>query len=289
MKKFELATGSIVGRAHVGTGGLLKGKNNQDAYLIHQEDSFVLALVLDGCGSGKHSEIGSQVGAKLLESSFLQKIQRQGLPCNDETMEILLRSVEQEVIATLHVLARTLAGVGSFSSIVNDYMSFTILGTLITDEYYAVFGLGDGVFAINGAVLEIGPFPKNAPPLLAYRLLDMTNAAYTLTLHDSGSTESIESILIASDGAIEFETKSTRMLPGQNEQIGSLRQFVENDFLFKNPDAMRRRLTLVNSERFMKRDEVTSLEPGLLTDDTTIVAIRRRKEVTVPYANEATS
>ena len=289
MNQFELAAGSIVGRAHVGTGGLLKGKNNQDTYLIHEEETFVVALVLDGCGSGKHSEVGSQVGAKLIMSSLLQKMQRQGLPSNDSTMEILLRSVEQEVIAQLYVLARTLAGNGSFSEIVNDYLSFTVLGTFISDQYYAVFGLGDGVFAINGTVLEIGPFPKNAPPLLAYRLLDLTNSAYTFTLHDSGAPETLESILIGSDGAMEVEQKSTRMLPGQNEEVGPLRQFVDNDFFFKNPDAMRRRLTLVNSERFTKRAEVTALEPGLLTDDTTIVAIRRRKEVTVPNANEASS
>ena len=32
-------------------------------------------------------------------------------------------------------------------------------------------GLGDGVFAVDGVVQVIGPFPENAPPYLGYRLV----------------------------------------------------------------------------------------------------------------------
>jgi len=53
--QFEYASGSIIGRNHV-----LAGKNNQDAYHISVNERFIAVVVCDGCGSGKHSEVGAK-------------------------------------------------------------------------------------------------------------------------------------------------------------------------------------------------------------------------------------
>jgi hypothetical protein len=57
-----------------------------------------------------------------------------------------------------------------------------------------------------------------------------------------------------------------------------LSQFWEEDRYFRNPDALRRRLALINSEytHLDREAGVLIREPGLLPDDTTLVAIRRR-------------
>jgi serine/threonine protein phosphatase PrpC len=59
--QFEYASGSIIGRNHV-----FAGKNNQDAYRIVANEKFIIAVVCDGCGSGKHSEVGAKLGARLV-------------------------------------------------------------------------------------------------------------------------------------------------------------------------------------------------------------------------------
>jgi len=50
---FEIAGGSVLGRVH-----RISGKNNHDEYTWVQNDEISLAVVSDGCGGGKHSEVG---------------------------------------------------------------------------------------------------------------------------------------------------------------------------------------------------------------------------------------
>ena len=62
---FEYAIGSIIGRNHV-----LAGKNNQDAYRIVANEKFIIAVMCDGCGSGKHSEVGAKLGARVVSNAL---------------------------------------------------------------------------------------------------------------------------------------------------------------------------------------------------------------------------
>ena len=58
---FQLAFATVAGRMHH-----LSGRNNQDAYAWTQGPGGLIAVVCDGCGSGPHSEVGAQVGARLV-------------------------------------------------------------------------------------------------------------------------------------------------------------------------------------------------------------------------------
>jgi hypothetical protein len=60
--------------------------------------------------------------------------------------------------------------------------------------------------------------------------------------------------------------------------VGPLSQFWTDDRYFANPDALRRRLTLINRESVRADFESRRLvrTPGLLPDDTTVVVLRRR-------------
>jgi hypothetical protein len=49
---------TIQGRDH-----LLKRTNAQDAYALHVTPVGVVAIVCDGCGSGRHSEVGAALVA----------------------------------------------------------------------------------------------------------------------------------------------------------------------------------------------------------------------------------
>jgi len=87
--------------------------------------------------------------------------------------------------------------------------------------------------------------------------------------------EEARSLLLATDGALDLEALAERAGHGsagreeRQDRVAGLEQFWTEDRFFRNADMVRRRLV------------VSSRGPrgGLLPDDTTIVAVRRRGEV----------
>lgn len=249
---FEIAGGSVPGHSHA-----LAGRNNQDAYAWQCGPQALLAVVCDGCGSSAHSEVGAQVGARLV----LEAMQR-ALPV---TGSGFWEHVSARLLAQLGALASQLGG--SLSRTVADYLLFTIVGALVTPEETWVFGLGDGVIAVNDTVVPLGPWPHNAPPYLAYGLLE---AAPPLQPLQHWPTATVQSLLLGSDGLDAFL---------QDERLGSLPQFWQEDRYFRNPDTIRRRLAVLNREVIRPDWAAQRLTRcvGPLRDDTTLVVLRRRR------------
>jgi hypothetical protein len=149
-----------------------------------------------------------------------------------------------------------------------------------------IFSLGDGVFAVNGTVTQIGPFEGNFPPYLGYGLTgsSITDANPRLLEFQTYSivpTSEVHTVLVGTDGLVEFIAKESYTLPGQEKQLGPLSQFWEEDRYFRNPDMLRRALSLANRtfvHANMREGQTTLVEYGLLPDDTTIAVARRRKD-----------
>lgn len=258
---FEIAGGSVAGRAHVAA-----GRNNQDAFCWASDADGLVAVVCDGCSSGPHSEVGAQIGSRL----FAQAANRL-LGSNLEVAD-LLEQVGQDVLARLHVLAREMSiDAASFSRTVADHFLFTIVGVLITARGATTFSLGDGLVVINGERTELGPFPNNAPPYLGYALLpDATDRGsserVSFRIHRSMAASEVQSLVLGTDGAVELETVAERPIQGREEAVGPLSQFWSDDRFFKNADMVRRRLAVLNR----------GPRGGLLSDDTTLVVVRRK-------------
>jgi hypothetical protein len=265
---FDIAAGSVTGRDH-----MLAGRNNQDAYHWAFLPHAVMAVVCDGCGSSKHSEVGAQIGACLMIEAMTRALQ--GPTC------AFWHSVRQDVLAQLHHLATHMGG--SFTSTVQDYLLFTVVGALVTPWRTSCFSLGDGVIIVNGDQLSLGPFPDNAPPYLAYALLDAHNGRPSALSREFRMqrvlpTTAVQSIVLGTDGLETFLQAATRSIPGKRATVGPLRQFWQEERYFTNPDAVRRTLALVNREVIQPNWEAQRLDRqgGLLPDDTTLVVIRRR-------------
>jgi hypothetical protein len=241
---FEIAGGSVAGRAHVAA-----GRNNQDAFCWASTADGVVAVVCDGCSSGPHSEVGAQLGARLLVQAATRLL-GSNLDAGD-----LLQQVGQDVLARLRLLAREMStDASTFARTVTDHFLFTIVGVLITTGGATTFSLGDGLVVLNGERTELGPFPNNEPPYLGYALLPSApdrgaSAQVPFTIHRSIPTSDVQSLLLGTDGAVELET-----------------QFWSDERFFNNPDMVRRRLTVLSR----------GARGGLLSDDTTLVVIRRK-------------
>jgi hypothetical protein len=263
----EIAAGSVTGRAHARA-----GRCNQDAFAWASAEDVTVAVVCDGCSSGVHSEVGAQLGARLVVGALLRHLARGAEPpCG---FEALLELVRLDVLAQLRLLAGAMGG--SFSRTIADYFLFTVLGAAVGRERAWVFGLGDGLAVINGERLELGPYPGNQPPYLAYALLDGdAHGLGVQTLREVASGERV-ALLLGTDGALDLEAAAQRRVPGREELVGPLSSFWTSERYFRNPDAVRRRLAVLNRDvaRAVASGE-REWEAGLLPDDTTLVILRR--------------
>lgn len=266
--QIQVAAGSVAGREHTRV-----GKNNQDAWAWLSLEQATVAVICDGCGSAPCSEVGAQAGARIAMTSLVQQ-----LPPHGELTPVFWAAVQQQILTRLGDLAQSL-GDGE-AAVVQRYLLFTLLGVVLTPVETVVFGVGDGVFAINGVVYALGPFAHNAPPYVAYQLLSagaLTQPSAAIQVHHRQPTATVQSLLLGSDGVLDLIGVATQPLPGRSEPVGDLSQFWQPPY-FQNPDRVRRRLALINREVIRADWDQRQVirQPGLLPDDTTLITIRRQ-------------
>jgi serine/threonine protein phosphatase PrpC len=257
--QFKCTSGSIIGRNHV-----LVNKNNQDAYRVMVQDRFIAAVVCDGCSGGIHSEVGAKLGARMLTEMIADLLSPD--LSQDSHPNLGISEPEFWQILKINLLKKFKDFVTITSGdmeFVNDYLLFTIVGALITPRETVTFYMGDGAIALNGKLYQIPPYPDNAPPYLAYGLYRAD--AIDFKICHRIPTSEVESILIATDGIDDLI------------EVESVEQFWQEERYFKNPDALRRKLAMLNREEvkpdWQKRELIK--RSGVLSDDTTFVVIRR--------------
>jgi hypothetical protein len=260
---FEVAAGSVVGREHARA-----GRNNQDAYFARASEDGWVAVVADGCGSGARSELGAQLGARRVVEGALALLGRE-VPV--DSPEFLPR-LGGEVLGFLQALA---SGFGA--EFLGECLLFTVVGAVVTPEHTLVFSAGDGLWALNGEVHRLGPYPGNAPPYLAHGLVK--RGAGSFEARALRPTAEVDSLLLGTDGAADLAGLERALIPELGEPVGPLSRFWTEERYFRNPDALRRRLALLNRESVRADFAAGRLErtPGLLEDDTTLVVLRRRQ------------
>lgn len=270
---FEIAGGTVVGRDHVRT-----GHNSHDAYCWSHKD-ITVAVVCDGCGSSDHSEVGAKIGAKIAVDSILKHyradpdaFQYANIPNQG------LLQVKRSILTKIQSLAEAMAG--SFSENVSQYFLFTIVAAILDQKNGKayIFGCGDGLFYVND-IPTVMPSPNNAPAYLSYNLVETNQKAPDLGMLWMGSIETVKSILLGTDGASDLARSFDKPIPGKEEKIGPISQFWEKDGFFKNPFMIGHRLALINRSTQKVDWEKKSMSEahGPLRDDTTVIAIRRKK------------
>jgi hypothetical protein len=255
---FEFAAGSVTGRDHAAA-----GKNNQDAACRLQTQFATVLLVCDGCSSGERSEVGAFSGARIVAHAIATCAERHTKP------EALLEDARKESLAGLRELKNLLR-----LNCIQELL-FTVVGALITAETTVLFSIGDGVAAVNGEVIVIGPFPGNAPPYLAYGLNEKDEPRFQI--HRVLKTSDVQTLLIGTDGVADLVRLAGHTMPGRCDSVGPLEQFWREDRYLKNPDMIRRRLALINRCATNPDWERRSIDRqiGLLRDDTTLIVARR--------------
>ncbi len=280
LEAFEVASGSVPGRDHVEREGLLIGRNNQDGCALRaaEDGSWFVGVICDGCGSKTGSDLGARLGALFIAAAVAQRVEQ----ASDAKLNTpFFEDVREDVLAELRALALRLRANERFSEFVADNFLFTVIGVLLVRERGFIFSVGDGVFALNGEVNELGPFPGNQPPYLTYSLLrskfSENPELLAFTVREFQIAK-LQSLLLGSDGVMHLLAAASRNVPGKDTAVGPLSQFWTEDRFFQNQDALRRRLALINStvtKLSPERDRIVT-EAGLLPDDTTVIVVRRK-------------
>jgi len=261
---FEIAGGTVMGRSHA-----LSERGNQDAYTWLSRPRSLVAAVCDGCGSGAHSEVGAQLGARLVVEGLSRRL-AEGAPLDAPE---LWASLRDDVLGALRGVA--LAMGGRLAETVSEYFLFTVVGVAFAGERGCVFASGDGVLAVDDELTRLGPFPGNEPPYLGYGLLERPAGLDVVRTFEAAA---VRSVLVGTDGAADMEDVAARAVPGGGGEVGPLAQFWREDRHFQNRDSIRRRLAQINRDviRPVWDERRLARQPGHLGDDATVVVVRRK-------------
>ena len=92
-------------------------------------------------------------------------------------------------------------------------------------------------------------------------------------------TAEVENLLIGTDGVNDLIAAQAKCLPSKEETVGYLSQFWQDDRYFRNPDMIRRRLSLINRQTIKPdwQNQRLRQQQGLLPDDTTLLVLRKAR------------
>lgn len=252
-ERFVTFGGSFPGKEH-----LRCARNNQDGWAVADEGDVLVAVVTDGCGSGAHSEVGAQLGARFLARRLPDLWRAHRDQPGLDGLAALARHANAALADALGGALASIAGAPPPPALLADVGLFTWLAAIVDEERWAVMGLGDGAFVLDGEVTLLDSGPDNAPDYAAYRLVDdaLLDGPVDLDgqLFACGLTDALDSLIVASDGLHDLARDDAR-------RVGAL---ALDDKAANNPSLLNKRL------------RVATTVDGLLSDDTTLAVIRRR-------------
>jgi hypothetical protein len=150
---------------------------------------------------------------------------------------------------------------GAPTACVHEALLFTLVGFVLTPKRLVVHAIGDGTVWLDGQLTELGPFPNNQPPYLAYGL---SGPAPSVEIIHAIDPARVERLILATDGASDLDGDI------------ALEQFADPRYLAR-PHAIGRQLAQLNRET-VEIDwdtEVVERSHGRLSDDTTVLVLGR--------------
>ena len=247
---------SVAGARH-----RVSARNSQDAVAtwVASDQTWALAVVCDGCGSQPHSEFGALWGRQAW-SLAVQRAVATGLSLVSPTF---WSTVCADVEAALTMLTAQCSGSDERNRaiFVQQHLLFTSLVGVVHDQTVSVLALGDGVALLGDEIFEFGPWADNAPPYLAYVILDPTFAPISIANVVTRARTDVGRLALASDGIADF--------------LGGLRGLLTQRVI-GNPDGLRRALELAAraTEHIDWAEQCMQRIPGWLQDDTAVALLQ---------------
>ena len=246
--------------AVIGARHLKAARNGQDAAAVWIGETAGAVVVCDGCGSQGSSEVGARLGAQLVTAAVARRLAAGASPA-DRTMWSEVRSEVVQILEDLSCGAvgecpgshgactdATCPVAAARGRFIHEHFLFTVIAAAVAGDDAAVWAIGDGAYSVGGCTRELGPFPDNQPPYLAYDLLGMPQHAALEIVE----TATPGAIIVATDGVAEVGLDA-----------------IEVERCLAHPDALRRRLAVLarSGERIEWDARRVVRSPAALQDD----------------------
>jgi len=186
----------------MGTEHITYGTNCQDYGLENDH----LLCVVDGCGEGKHSEIGSKLFIKKIEDYLISK------PSNLHSVFKKIDFVSPKMMeyffkGVMHAVISSGASKRQIANDIREYLSFTIMVLKEYNDVWKGIVYGDGYLILENEKheIEFREFPhQEYPSYIAYKYID--KAFLTETIPDitpqqfTLAKKDYQGVGVASDG-----------------------------------------------------------------------------------------
>lgn len=261
MLGIQVTGGTVLGSSHQED-----RKNNQDAFYFRSTEKIVAGFVADGCGSSAFSEFGARIGARLATELMISHYDCFTDPVGHE--EFIAKRVTIDMRDRITTIVKMMGPESDHGRILVEHFLFTLVGFVVTPYCAVIYTLGDGSYKVNtDPVVNLGPFPNNTPPYLAYGLLKSSIDPAECFIKPATCISNFESIIVGTDGIGSITTEFGD---------GALTAFTQ-DRMFKNTDMVRRRLWQLNENKVnVNWDNRTyGIKHGALDDDTTLIVVRK--------------
>lgn len=193
--------------------------NSQDAYGLYIGKQLLIGVVSDGCGSG--AEItqdqarcsSNEVGARLLVQATINGCLRilkapHGILRQKQQLDkAFLPRLTKVLLKSLTTTVKAFCGKDEEQSerFIFDNLMATILGVIVTEGRFLVFGCGDGYIGVNDEIVclkdEAGKYlANNLLPVFCprqYKSRDLTSRLHSLA---NSTTDDLRAVLLATDG-----------------------------------------------------------------------------------------
>ena len=210
----------VGGATQQGTMHIMDGYNNQDSFNVVIEDSFIAAIVCDGCSSSddasknlySHNEVGAKLYA-LLFSRGVRKIYSEILEedpyfslLKDKDLQKFLRKLTSFIYQRMKKFIKVIGYESPEEArrIIFDFFMTTAVGFLVTEKEYIVFHWGDGIAIVNDEKISFDKFSGDyfADLHLQYFLKPRSSALKFRLFKKgkTGRTEDLNTLFIATDG-----------------------------------------------------------------------------------------
>lgn len=238
--RFTNASASVIGSTHYKL-----NYNNQDSYGFYQDDTCIVGVVADGCGSGSNSEVGSRLCTDFVVNFCKKHFSNHAFDAE------LLQTAVLEYLRNLVKNQQT----SDEQDFIENYLLFTLFGFVIQPKHTFVFHSGDGIYLINDKVMIIEQ--DNRPRYIAKNLIG-GNAQIEV---EQIATHELHRLLIATDGLMHLHEKFVHgdVVAGMTS-IGDL---FEADAHFSNMVSLPKAFTDL------------SINKNVLKDDTTLIMLKR--------------
>lgn len=208
---------------------------NQDAHQVVSLPNACLGFLADGCGSGKFSQVGAQLGVRFL-SRHTTKLLQKGYP-HDFIHSRLFTDLAEYLAALARLQNHDSQSLLDF---VGDYLLFTVMGIIANSTSVSLFTCGDGILAFDDHLIYLDQ--DNRPDYLAYLsvkdlLPDDSNIPQSFDFWQL-KPDTINQIVLASDAflkqpdlllAIPARLKSDTHLQMMLNRINIVDQLLDDD------------------------------------------------------------